>query len=107
MSEAMNGYISKADALRTVCYDCCCYNQDEECCGTGGACADYDAICKIPPADVKPVVRAEWKEVDRDVMGQKTLQCGKCGKRTKSFVEPNFCHHCGADMQQRGELKIE
>lgn len=59
-----------------------------------------NAISKIPAADVRPVVRGEWKWE----MYQYTPYCSICGER--GFPGPangkkyNFCPNCGSDMRE-------
>lgn len=53
----------------------------------------------IPPADVKPVVRGEWKT---DANGW--YFCSECGHEmffTGTYdEEQRFCYYCGADMRK-------
>ena len=72
-------------------------------------------IAKIPAADVRPVVRGEWEEVEivwlADIEEQPdaiaSMFCPKC-KRFANHVyhygDPthgmNFCPNCGADMRK-------
>lgn len=66
-----------------------------------GAVYAYDeaiiVVDKSPAADVKPVVRGEWQEIDYDGVGFLYYECPFCGEH--SFHEPNFCPNCGADMR--------
>lgn len=48
MNEETNGYISKTDALKSLCSTC-----DEDV-STCGLCVEYSTIAKVCPADVKP-----------------------------------------------------
>ena len=73
----------------------------------------------IPPADVKPVVRGEWKCETKSVrMGYNDYEdwnkwfCSACGytrnegwKHTYEGKRPNvcFCENCGADMRHQNE----
>lgn len=51
----------------------------------------------------KPMrTHGEWKEIDCNVMGEKTFQCSECVGQAYGYSEPNFCHNCGADMRKRG-----
>ena len=55
----------------------------------------YDALeCveKLPPADVRPVVRGEW--IDDGCI----TRCKYCGEE-KEFPHWRFCPNCGADMR--------
>lgn len=56
-------------------------------------------IEEYPAADVKPVVRGEWEEIDYEGVGFLHYECPFCGEH--SFYKPNYCPNCGADM--RGE----
>ena len=54
----------------------------------------------VPAAEVKPVARGEWKQVDED-----TWECSNCELLwTLNDGNPhdnnmNFCPNCGADMR--------
>lgn len=50
-------------------------------------------IAKIedaPTVEAKPVVHAHWKH---------HMQCSECGQ--VDTTEPNFCPHCGAQMDEK------
>ena len=51
---------------------------------------------EIPAADVRPVVRGEWRErrFSEDVYG---AECSVC--HTTWDYRTNFCPNCGADMR--------
>lgn len=53
-----------------------------------------DLIQDIPAADVRPVVRGEWKPTGAGCL---TSKCSVCGN--KSIETGNFCHNCGADIR--------
>jgi rubrerythrin len=55
-----------------------------------------NAICAIPAADVRPVVRGKWRPYSPLT---DTYECDKCGYQVidESF-RTNFCPNCGADM---------
>ena len=50
------------------------------------------AVRKIPAADVRPVVKSRWVEIDDYVL------CANCGVAEHS-PNRNYCHCCGADMR--------
>ena len=52
-------------------------------------------IRNIPAADVQPVKRGHWIEVDYGMF----VKCSECGNISE--FEHNYCDECGADM--RGE----
>ena len=65
----------------------------------------------IPAADVRPVVRGKWEEVDRAPIFEgmeehSTYRCSSC--RAYQFYDVfddgtaryNFCPNCGADMRE-------
>ena len=57
-----------------------------------------------PTADVRPNVRGEWIEPNRDDVvsyGPGYKGCSNCGKAVWLGKWMNFCPNCGADM--RGE----
>ena len=75
-----------------------------------------ELVNKIPAADVRPVVRGEWYNGDRNEGAQKvkldcdgnvtdTAFCSVCGDwltaSDEYAVRGRFCPNCGADM--RGE----
>ena len=60
----------------------------------------YCEIKDLPPADVKPVVRGEWKRIDEYVYGEK-WQC-TCCEETNQW-RARFCPNCGAEMGGRDE----
>lgn len=117
----MDEYIKKeivVDYLRSKLCSKCQYIEDwtpDEC----NHCLAPEAIKSIEmttPADVKPVVRGEWKDYsDRMYPKRHDYHCPKCGERADYFVcgtedwwcayEPNFCPNCGADMQPRENLE--
>lgn len=66
------------------------------------------AVEKIPAADVRPVVKAEWHgEGDGYADGKLVYDmwaCPVCGKRFFEWEEKpdwNFCPNCGADMREK------
>ena len=95
-------------------YGRCLVNDDKD---VGKATADAvrDKDCPlVPAADVRPVVRGKWEEVEvkhaenidlyPDLV---TMRCGKCNRyHTTLFFYGNptalmnFCPVCGADMRE-------
>lgn len=68
----------------------------------------YQWIADVPTADVRPVVRGEWKED-----GEGEIYCSKCGRYTYdrhdeiikfngatiiALCYPRYCGNCGAEM---------
>lgn len=56
-------------------------------------------IGDIPPADVRPVVRATWQSWEQDKPPCKWYSCDYCGFHALS--KSNFCPNCGAMMEER------
>ena len=69
----------------------------------------------IPPADVKPIVKGEWKCVSKEYPNYGLWNkwcCSCCGyirttgwEHTSEGKRPNacFCENCGADMRKEVE----
>lgn len=57
-----------------------------------------DLLDSKPPADVRPVVRGNWKFKNTDAHTLDVRTCSVCGLK-KVFVT-NFCPSCGADMRE-------
>lgn len=60
-------------------------------------------IKKIPPADVRPVVRGRWILDNRPDGG--LWACSNCKFPSEAFAVDRlykFCPNCGADMRERG-----
>ena len=55
--------------------------------------AFMEYIKEQPAADVQPVKRGHWIEIDYGMF----YECSECGK-VQEF-ERNFCPNCGADMR--------
>ena len=54
-----------------------------------------DAVVDMPDADVKPVVRGEWRyEPNED-----WYRCSVCGDTR--YDEENYCPNCGAEMKEK------
>ncbi len=76
-----------------------------------GATAFQNIIKRQPTADVKPVVRGEWKECevvqehgDEPIIDEwQSARCSVCGKYHTTpymyyFDNFNYCPNCGAEM---------
>lgn len=50
------------------------------------------ALKRIPPANVRPVVRGEW------IGDGDCIICSNC-KTAYTFMGSNYCPNCGADMR--------
>lgn len=60
---------------------------------------------EVTPADVRPVVRAEWIETGYfDLYHQPIYECSHCHREVADNFIANhlFCLHCGADMKKTG-----
>lgn len=98
----MADYISRTAVLSEKL---CCGISCHECpflrAGRINVCGVAKYIESIPAADVRPVVRGEWIQVEPN-SGTKflpTFRCSVCG--ILEYGKANFCFNCGADM--RGE----
>ena len=56
-------------------------------------------INEAPSADVQPVKRGRWIEIDYGMF----YECSECGN-VREF-ERNFCSNCGADMREANATK--
>lgn len=102
----MNDYIKREDVIAAFEKRCMFYR------GKGFLVADFDklfvedkiVISKIPSADVRGNVHAEWTN-EYDGVSPWTYRCSNCGNRIFSFEYEErpvqYCGKCGADM--RGE----
>lgn len=52
----------------------------------------YVALKQFPAADVRPVVKSRWIEIDDYVL------CANCGVAEHS-PNKNYCHNCGCAME--------
>ena len=112
----MDDYIKREAALDSLCTACECVPiEDKEICPfrfTG--CQEYANISSLPAADVRPVVRSAWEQVE--VMHLEDMQappdtiasmyCPNCKRYTNRvyfYGDPtefvNYCCYCGADMR--------
>lgn len=80
----MSDYISREAAINAV-YEA--YAEGE---------SAYDALEKLPAADVQPVVRARW--VPNVPMRDLRPRCSACG--VLNPTKENFCPTCGARMEE-------
>ena len=87
-------YISRDEALKAMQY-CCenCDNYNGAMCRACDNADEMDIICDIPAADVQPVKRGHWIEIDYGMF----YEFSECGN-VREF-ERNFCSNCGADMR--------
>lgn len=71
-------------------------------CVNEGLIIAMNALDDIPAADVRPVVRGEWRErrFSEDVYG---AECSVC--HTTWDYRTNFCPNCGADMRAEPKEK--
>lgn len=57
-------------------------------------------IKKIPPADVRPVVRGRWIVHYDDIWPEESTQeCPECHEEVSLLIDCKFCPNCGADMR--------
>lgn len=90
----MAEYISRDDAEKALLERC------KET-GYGGLTPDDIRLVmrtpwRIPPADVRPVVRARWNTVKYPL-----YECSNCGAVYQDVGYGfNFCPNCGADMRE-------
>ena len=95
----MSDYISREDALGSICIDCSA-QQD---CRPDERCADYERIKNIPAADVAPVRHAT--DIYHKAHGHCEFKCSLCGVEI-GVVEGGeldggkfrYCPGCGARM---------
>ena len=52
----------------------------------------------IPAADVSPVRHGRWVGEKYVWQGLKSAQCNQCKRKTDYYIQPNYCHSCGAKM---------
>ena len=61
------------------------------------------AVCHIPAADVRPVVRGVWRRYSPFT---DTYECSNCGEQViDQQFRTNFCPNCGADMRETSDEK--
>lgn len=98
----MTEYIEREQARQVICGWC----EYDTCPGYDNYWDKCDAkrrLNDIPTADVKPVVRGEWRLYSPLT---DAYECNNCGYQVidESF-RTNFCPNCGADM--RPEYGVE
>ena len=91
-------YISREAAIEATCKMCHDvserYGEKWECVDGGiTCCAGINALKNVPAADVRPVVKSRWIEIDDYAL------CANCGVAEHS-PNRNYCHWCGADMRE-------
>lgn len=105
----MTDYISREEVLHALCEAVHsndeyvpCRNQIVSCQWKGTRIQEYaKMILAIPAADMRPVVRGEWKTawLDHEDFGERprVLYCSACNQ--VASIRTPFCPHCGADMR--------
>ena len=98
----MTEYIEREAALEALCAPCNATVGNEVCPYRFTGCSQYYDIYNLPAADVKPVVRGEWRLYSP--LFTDTYECDNCGYQVidESF-RTNFCPDCGADMRGEGD----
>lgn len=67
-----------------------------------------EALEKIPPADVRPVVRGRWiVHMNEMFPADSTIECDQCHEEQSAFISDSFCPNCGADMREVGTEAIK
>ena len=96
----MAEYIEREAALTALCRDCDKMVPTEErdhCSYRFTGCMEYYNIFDLPAADVRPVVRGRWIDVEDSTLST----CSVCGFNVGAYTF-HYCPNCGADM---GEAK--
>lgn len=62
------------------------------------------AICRVPAADVRPVVHGSWIVTDHG--DYQLIECDQCHAQMWNHQSelPNYCYECGADMRKLVEI---
>lgn len=55
-------------------------------------------IAELPPADVAPVIHAEWVSMARPHSAEDVCKCSNCGVVVIPYEFWNYCPKCGARM---------
>lgn len=87
---ALKVITEKANSLKF--YDDYRYGQFEWLCFAIGV------ITEIPPADVEPIVYAEWIETEYKPYAYR--KCSACGRRVGIYDTTERCPRCGAHMEK-------
>ncbi len=62
-------------------------------------------------ADMRPVVRGKWIEIEEDLWGEKIKRpcCSRCfaSKPASVYVSKNYCPNCGADMRTEPPKEVK
>lgn len=67
-----------------------------------------EALKRIPPADVRPVVRGRWiVHMSEMFPADSTIECDQCHEEQSAFISDSFCPNCGADMREVGTEAIK
>lgn len=85
------------EAIRSECVGCVGQQFGERFCSKCAIRQREVALYSVPTADVRPVVREIWIEIDDYVL------CANCGVAEHS-PNRNYCHNCGADMRKVVEI---
>ena len=105
-----NDYISRQEALKAVCNACGVIPElnRETCQYTFTGRKEYNNLCNLPSADVRPVVRGRWYK-PRGMMPPEFAGRHRCSiceeiamldwKRHREVLTP-YCPNCGADMRE-------
>lgn len=61
-------------------------------------------ICRVPAADVRPVVHRSWIVTDHG--DYQLIECDQCHAQMWNHQSelPNYCYCCGADMRKVVEI---
>lgn len=92
----MDDYVKREEAAKTLCKHCgvgCVDNHFP-------MCNHYNALFKIPAADVRENVRGEW--VEKYYFDGKNVHCCSECRSIIGLVQTyvyNFCPFCGADIK--------
>lgn len=93
----MADYISRETAIEALCDDC---RGDK--CKIRDICTAIKKFRSIPPADVRPVVRASWEDATGYIYTQlaQRVHCPVCKSYAyfHAIMPRNYCPNCGADM---------